>query len=400
MKLTLLASLPTWLNNQWILLLVLLICAYLCYFITKSYLTTAVIKFFKKNAMIYDEDQEKELMIPFGITAFFWVIFLGHSWILVSPKALQITARLSQIGLTVGAIWAAFNLVNILSLYFEEKARATKTKVDDVLIPLLRSFGKLLVFSFGVIFIGHSLTIDVKSLIAGLGIGGIALALAAKDTLSNLFGSLTVILDRPFEIGDWVALENGVEGTILRVGLRSTRIKTFYDSEVAIPNSQLGNMHVDNYGRRKYRRFSTKIGIQYDTPPEKIEAFCEGIRKLILDRPHCRKDYFHVYLNELGDSSLNILIYMFWQVKDWSQELTERHRMLVDILRLGKALGVEFAFPTQTLHLFNEDKGQSETISENFHESGQKMAQNIARKRISPLSSRSSLDETQRPPLE
>ena len=193
---------------------------------------------------------------------------------------------------------------------------------------------------------------------------------------------------------------NGVEGTVLRVGLRSTRIKTFYDSEIAVPNNQLTNMHVDNYGRRKYRRFTTKIGLQYDTPPEKIEAFCEGIRKLILERPHTRKNYFHVYFNEMASSSLNILLYVFWEVKDWSQELTERHRLLIDILRLAKTMEVEFAFPTQTLHLFNEGPHETKTIEHNFHEAGQKLAQEIAHKRISPLSSRSSEDEAKRPPLD
>ena len=400
MKIEWLSSLPPWVDNSWVMFLLLLACAYLCFFLTKSYLTSLVIAFFKKRKLIYDKSQEQEIMTPFGITAFFVVLYYGQPWVSDYSKTDSILARVSLIGLTVGAVWAAFNLVNVFSLYFEKKAQATASKFDDVLIPLLRSCCKVLVFSIGVVLVGHSLSIDVKSIIAGLGIGGIALALAAKDTLSNLFGSLMVILDRPFEIGDWVTLENGVEGTVLRVGLRSTRIKTFYDSEVAIPNNQLGNMHIDNYGRRKYRRFSTKIGIQYDTPPEKIEAFCEGIRKLILEHPHGRKDYFHVYLNELDSSSLNILVYMFWRVDDWSQELTERHRLLVDILRLGKAMEVEFAFPTQTLHVFNEDRQQDQAIPENFHESGQKMARDISQKRISPLRSRSSLDETQRPPLE
>lgn len=290
--------------------------------------------------------------------------------------------------------------MDILALYFGQLAEKTENKLDDVLVPLLRSFAKLIVFATGLLFIGHALTIDVKNIIAGLGIGGIALALAAKDTLSNFFGSVMLILDRPFEIGDWVNLENGVEGTVIQVGFRSTRIKTFYDSEIAIPNSMLGNMHVDNYGRRKYRRFSTKIGIQYDTPTEKIEAFCEGIRKLILEQPDTRKEYFHVYLNELGNSSLNILVYIFWRVPTWSCELTHRHRFLVDILRLGKDMGIEFAFPTQTLHLYNEDRKETTPIDSDFHQQGQKIAQHIAQKRISPLRPRSSLSETKDSPLD
>lgn len=379
--------------SQWAFPLVLLAGAYLL-----SLAVAAVLS--RLLARKYHSNHWRKAATPLRLTLFFTAIYYGHPWALSSEKLLSLTARLSQIGLAIGVIWLTSNLVDIFSLYLEKRARNTSNKLDDVLVPLFKSFGKLVVFFIGVVSIGHALTIDVKSMIAGLGIGGIALALAAKDTLSNLFCSVAVILDRPFEIGDWVRLEDGVEGTVMRVGFRSTRIRTFYDSEVAIPNNKMGNIYVDNYGRRKYRRFSCKLGIQYDTPPEKIEAFCEGIRKLILERPHTRKDYFHVYLNEMADSSLNILLYVFWEVVDWSQELTERHRLLVDILRLADTIGVEFAFPTQTLHLYNENKSESRTITENFHETGQKLARDILQRRISPLTSRSSLNEIAKPPLD
>ena len=394
------SEIPPWMSSQWGLFLGLIFCAFLSFFVIRSYFISLIVQFFKGRKLIYNKKYQNKIMIPFGLTAFFLVIYYGHGWILISEKGSQWVNRLSQIGLTIGAVWMSLTLVNIVSLYFEERAKTTPQKFDDILIPLLRSFAKLVVISMGTVFVGHSLTIDVKSIIAGLGIGGIALALAAKDTLSNFFGSLAVILDRPFEIGDWVVFGNGVEGTVLNVGFRSTRIKTFYDSEIVVPNNQLTNMHVDNYGRRKYRRFSTKISVQYDTPPEKIEAFCEGIRKLILERPRTRKDYFHVYLNEMDASSLNILLYVFWQVKDWSQELAERHWLLIDITRLAKTMEVEFAFPTQTLHVFNENKNELKAIDDNFYEAGQKLAQDITRKRISPLTSRSSKDEALKPPLE
>ena len=392
--------LPSWASNQWILLCGLIVLSILAFLITQLCLTKIIIHIFKKRNLIYNKKHERDLAIPFGITAFFLIIYLGHPEILTASHAIKIISRCSQIGLTIGAIWATTNLVNILALYFGQLAQKTENKLDDVLIPLLRSFAKLIVWSTGLLFIGHALTIDIKNIIAGLGIGGIALALAAKDTLSNFFGSVMLILDRPFEIGDWISLENGVEGIVVQVGFRSTRIKTFYDSEISIPNSMLGNMHVDNYGRRKYRRFYTKIGIQYDTPTEKIEAFCEGIRRLILEQADTRKEYFHVYLNELGSSSLDIIVYVFWKVPNWSEELTHRHRFLVDILRLGHDMEIEFAFPTQTLHLYNEDKKEPKTIEKDFHQQGQNLAQHIAKKRISPLKPRSSLDETKTSPLD
>jgi MscS family membrane protein len=190
-----------------------------------------------------------------------------------------------------------------------------------------------------------------------MGIGGLAIALAAKDTVGNVFGSLAILFDRPFEIGDWVTIGD-VDGTVEKVGIRSTRIRTFYNSLITVPNSVIINATIDNYGQRRFRRIRIFLGITYDTPPDKIEAFCEGIREVIRQHPYTRKDYYHVYLNNFSESSLDILLYCFQECPDWSTELRERQRLFLDILRLAKHLGVEFAFPTQTLFM-NPEKGDA-----------------------------------------
>jgi len=191
---------------------------------------------------------------------------------------------------------------------------------------------------------------EMTTILGALGIGGMALAFAAQDTLGNFFGSITVLFDRPFGIGDSVVIGD-VEGTVEKVGFRSTRIRTFYNSLITIPNSRMTNTHVDNYGARRYRRLRTVLSLTYSTPPEKIDAFCEGVRELIRLHPYTRKDYYHVYFNQFSASSLDIMLYVFFDVPDWSTELREKHRLFVDILRLTDRLGVEFAFPTQTVWL-------------------------------------------------
>jgi MscS family membrane protein len=113
---------------------------------------------------------------------------------------------------------------------------------------------------------------------------------------------------------------------------------------------------IDNYGARQYRRIKSMISVTYDTPPEKIEAFCEGIRELIRKHPYTRKDYFHVYFNAFAASSLDVLLYCFVETPDWSTELREKHRLYVDIVRLAHRLGVEFAFPTQTIWMAQEGR--------------------------------------------
>jgi MscS family membrane protein len=120
---------------------------------------------------------------------------------------------------------------------------------------------------------------------------------------------------------------------------------------VTLPNSVLVNTTVNNYGMRSYRRWSTKMDLLYETSPEQVDAYCEGVRELVRNHPFMRRENYQVYLNEFGESGIQILIYVFWQVPDWSTELRERHRFMLDLMRLAKSLGVSFAYPTQTLYL-------------------------------------------------
>jgi len=142
-----------------------------------------------------------------------------------------------------------------------------------------------------------------------------------------------------------------LEGTVEEIGFRSTRIRTFYNSVIVVPNTKIATTAVDNMGLRQFRRVRTTIGVTYNTPPEKLEAFLEGIKNIILANPATRKDFFHVVFNDFGPSSLDILVYFFLRVPDWSHELVERQNVLLEIVNLAHTLGVSFAFPTQSLHV-------------------------------------------------
>ena len=188
------------------------------------------------------------------------------------------------------------------------------------------------------------------SVLAGLGLGGLAFALAAKDACANFFGSIMILLDRPFNIGDWVIIGE-TEGSVEEIGFRSTRIRTFYDSLITVPNSILANANIDNMGQRNYRRIKAFFGLTYDTPPEKMEAFLEGVKNIVKANPYTRKDYYHVVFTAYGNFSLDVMLYCFSKVPDWSAELVQRQNIYLEILRLAEKIGVDFAFPTQTLHM-------------------------------------------------
>ncbi len=245
---------------------------------------------------------------------------------------------------------AAYKIMDIIALYFEKLAHSTESSLDDQLVPLFRKIAKTFIIIIGGIYVLANLNVQLVPLLATLSIGGIAFALAAQDTIKNFFGSLMIFVDKPFQVGQWITAP-GIDGTVEEVGIRSTRIRTFSNSLIYVPNGKLADAVIDNHGLRSYRRFTTQLAVTYDTPPELLEIFIEGLRKMVLEHPKTRKDYYHIYMNEMNSHSLDIKFYIFFEVPTWGEELNCRHEIILSILKLAHKLGIHFAFPTQTLHM-------------------------------------------------
>lgn len=292
---------------------------------------------------------------PFGLVVIGLVWNLGLVFLALPDQANVVFKVAAEFLIVVGAVWGSYRLVDILREALESWSRKTASEMDDLVVPLLCKSLKVFILAVGVIFLAHELKFNVVGLVTGLGLGGLAFALAAQDVVKNLFGSFMIISDGIYQVGHWVKIGGDVEGTVESVGFRSTRIRTFYNSVISVPNSRMIDTAVDNLGARTYRRYRTLLSLTYDTSPEKIEAFCEGVRELIRRHPYTRKDYYQVYLNDFGATSLNVLLYMFFETPEWNTELRERHRFMLDVIRLAAKLGVEFAFPTQTLHVVQGD---------------------------------------------
>jgi MscS family membrane protein len=347
-----------WLENwQWIALGLVALLGVIAERLVRFVLAVWIRRLLGKRSDKLDPSLALKFERPAGIAG------MGFVWLMLVPPLDVPTAALGvllvaiRVVIVAGGIWAGYRLIDLVAGYLASLAAETESRFDDLLVPMVRRAAKIVLVAFGLVFVAQNLNVNVTSLLTGLGLGGLAVALAAKDTLENVFGSVTVLTDRPFQIGDWVKLDESIEGTVVDVGFRSTRIRTFYDSLITVPNSRLIAASVDNLGVRKYRRIMTELGIEYGTPPDKIEAFCEGIRELVRTHPYTRKDYYNVYLTGFGDFSLKILVYLFVATPDWTTELREKHRFYVDIIRLAERIGVRFAFPTQTLHLASVPDG-------------------------------------------
>lgn len=263
-------------------------------------------------------------------------------------------------------IYVFLKLVRLSMAVYAEHTKRTHIKLDDQLVPILTHFFTGIVLFLGVLKLLTLFGIPATSVIAGASIGGLALALASQDTVKNLIGTFMIFLDKPFHIGDWIETSE-VKGTVEEVGFRSSRIRAADTSIYQIPNSTLSEIVINNKGLRLFRRYQTELGIRYDTPPELIEAFVSGLKKIIKAHPHAKKDMLNVAFTSFGDSALKIMINVYFSVNDWNVEQQAKHNLHMAIVKLAKVLGVDFAFPSTTLMIEQFPEKKSITMDYNIN---------------------------------
>jgi MscS family membrane protein len=231
-------------------------------------------------------------------------------------------------GITVAAaIWLVYSVWDGLCDAMTEKAAALDHRAEKLLVPVTRKLVRFLIVLTGALIGMAWMGANVAGVMAGLGIGGLAVALAAKDSVENIFGSLTILLDMPFAIGDWVKI-GPVDGVVEEINLRSTRIRTFQDSLITLPNSNLIKASVENFGARRYRQLSVQFTVPLDTKPEALDAFTDDLKAFVLARPKTRRDPFYVAVNDLTDAGLIVLMQFFIESETYEEELAERSAIL------------------------------------------------------------------------
>lgn len=300
----------------------------------------------KYDYLIIDALDDPAVMIIFNFGLLFCVNLLSipatyRNFVQSSVTALFIIA----------GSWALVRLIDILvKEYLGSVTKKTKTKLDEQLLPVMRKGLKLMVFTIAVLVIISNFGVDISALLAGLGIGGIALALAAKDTVENLFGALAIFLDKPFTIGDRVVVD-GVTGDVMEVGLRSTRIKTLDNTELYIPNSRVMTSNIENISRpNRSIAYSATINLTYSTSPEKMLEAKRIVRQIIENTEGVSDKYEPIVVfSAFGSSSIDISM-KFW-IGEYRQKRKVCDRVNQRILEEFNSAKLDFAYPTQTLYV-------------------------------------------------
>ena len=277
---------------------------------------------------------------------------LGVFESLALPSKLQAGLNIFIVfAISVNAIVLSYKGTEALGLFLDRWAVKSSNALNAQLAPFLTKSLKVIVVVFGFLLTLQSLGVNVASLLAGIGIGSLALALAAQDTAANLFGSIMIILDRPFQVGDLIRVAD-TEGTVEDVGFRSTRIRTAGNSLVTIPNSTMAKEKIDNLGARSQRRIRHVLGLEYGTSQEKIHLYMDKVRYWLSSHSQIQADSI-VKFYQLGDFSLQILVVFHTPVKTIEEELQIQQEFLFEAYQAAQAVGVAFAFPTQTVVVQN-----------------------------------------------
>ncbi len=243
-----------------------------------------------------------------------------------------------------------FVLIDSFVILLTEWTAKTKSPLDDQIAIVARKSLKVVTVILGILFLIQNMGYSVSGLIASLGLGGLTVALAAKDAVSNFFGSIVILVDSPFKIGDWVKM-GSVEGVVEEIGFRSTKIRTFEKTLITVPNYKIANESIENFSNRDRRRIKFTIGIEYSTPPEKVESVLKGIKSLIESNEGIAKDFYLVNFTTFADSWLEIFVYCFTTTTNWKKYLEIKEELNLSIMKLLESKKVNFAFPSQSIYI-------------------------------------------------
>ena len=314
----------------------------------------------RREKRVGQQKFDELLTKPIGFLIMLSILYFGvnqltfpGTWNLASVDELGTRMFLTK-GFSLIYIYSIFLIVKRLITFFgillQKRAEESENKMDDQLVPFAIEIIKFFSYIFLIfIILGEVFSVNATGLITGLGIGGIALAMASKESLENLLGSFTIFLDKPFTVGDIVTVGT-VTGTIEKVGFRSTRIKTFDRSIVTVPNKKMIDAELDNLGLRSVRRVKFYIGLTYETNPEQIRNIVSDIQNIIDEHPKTNQEGT-VKFQEFGASSLDLLILYYVDSPLWEDLLETKEDINFKIMEIVKKHKSDFAFPSTTVYL-------------------------------------------------
>jgi len=332
---------------------------FIAYF-AKALLTKVILKNLRRFADKTKNEIDNRLINvmepPIKFSIVILGFFLAERWLNIE-KFQTVASLIENTLISFVLFWVLFRAVNQFSYIFAKFSSKFGKNLSSDVENFIVSFLKVIILIIGAMSILDGWGINVGAFVASLGLVGMAFALAAKDTAANLFGSLVIFTDKPFKKGDWI-LTPDVEGTIERIGIRSTKVRTFAQALVSVPNAVIANSAITNWSRMGKRRIKMRLGLTYSTNTKQMQDILTELREMLKNHPDVHKDTIMVHFDEFQDSSLSLFCYFFTNTTVWAKYLSVREDINLKIMKIVEQNGAGFAFPSQSIYVESMPKNE------------------------------------------
>ena len=320
---------------------------------TFSYMIIKVFKIKSKKAKEIKESAFfRPLKIFFIILGIYLAIVFLRAPLQINEQVMDIVTKVFKI---ISVIEIAVGLANSFTsktILGKKLRKSLNEKMDDTVFEFVLKITRVFIYIIAIFLVLAILEINLTGLIAGLGLGGVIVTLAAQDTAKNLFGGAMIFIDKPFVVGDWIEMDN-YEGTIEDITFRTTRIRTFENALVNIPNAIIADASVTNWSKMEKRRYKTNLCVELDTPLEKLELLKAKIEKMLQERESVFDDSIIVRFDQITDNGMNILIYTYTNSVSYASYLKEVEDINVKIMKILNEENIELAYDTKTVYVKN-----------------------------------------------
>jgi len=307
-------------------------------------------KLAEKTQNTLDDDLVEAATPPYRLLLLTFALMLSAQVLELTGKASEFFNHTVRSMIIYSVFWFLYRTTPIISGLLKNLSEKTESELDDKIIPFVNKVLGVVVFVIGAMVIVQEWNFDVTGIVTGLGLGGLAFALAAKDTLSNIFGLLMILTDKPFKIGDWIKTPY-VEGTVEDIGFRSVRVRTFAQALVSVPNSMIASNTITNWSRMEKRRIKFTIGFTYSSTKEQIDAFTMKAERYLRNHEAIDQGTIFVKFSGFGESSLDVFFYFFTKTTNWGEFLNIQHEVKLHIAHIAESLNLSFAYPSQSIYM-------------------------------------------------
>ena len=324
-----------------------------------SYIQKKVESYVGKTEAEWDDELFNAIIKPVNAFVMIGAVHIA-AFLLVFNLAnfpTELIGKSYSIFLGLSVIWLVYRLVDVAAHYVDELLSKADEGLRGQFTPLIRRALRILVVIVGSLTILATIGINITSLIALGGVLSLAFAMGSQDSVANLIGTLNILTDRPYKVGDWITVGSTIDGDVEEIGFRSTKIRMFDKTLMSVPNGKLASETIKNWSRMPKRRIKMTLGLSYDTSAKQMKEALKEIEKILEEDKGVDQEYKLVQFTDFGASSMDVFLYYFSTSTVWKEYLDTRERVNLKIMDKVEELGLEFAFPTQTLHLKGDSLG-------------------------------------------